>query len=251
MPVDQGGNAVREQLNHLRELQEEDRKIHELQKQRDAIPVKISEMRMSLDTIRMIIEKERAQLNETERFRKEQERELKLQAETLQAAKNKAAKNTKEYNALTREVEIQKKTQQEREEEILKLMNAIEEFSKSIAAHEAEYKKLFDEISAQEKIEQEKMATLDKQLDVIRQSRKTLETKVPAQLLNRYNQIQKKRKDGIAIVGARGGSCMGCHMNLRPQLFNIIIKSTTFEVCPGCNRILFFSPPEEEAQATK
>jgi predicted nucleic acid-binding Zn-ribbon protein len=208
-------------------------------------------MRTSLDAVRLIIEKERAQLNETERFRRDQERELKAQSEMLTAAKNKAAKNTKEFNAVTKELDAQRKTQTEREEEILKLLTAIEEFSKSIASHEAEYKKLFDEIVAREKLENEKMAEFDKRLDTMRQTRKTLEGKVPASLLNRYNQIQKRRRDGVAIVGAQKGSCLGCHMNLPPQLFNIVIKSTTIETCPGCYRILFFQPPEENPEAHK
>lgn len=236
---------MREQLKHLRELQEEDRKIHELQKQRDAIPARISEMRSSLDAVRLIIEKERAQLNETERFRRDQERELKAQAESLLSAKSKAVRNSKEFTAITKELDTQKKTQQEREEEILKLLAAIEEFSKSISSHETEYKKLLEEITAREKLEEEKMADFDRRLEGFRLSRKNIEGKVPVALLNRYNQIQKRRRDGIAIVGARGGSCMGCHMNIPPQLFNIVIKGTTIELCPGCARILFFSPPEE------
>jgi hypothetical protein len=242
---------VREQLKSLRELQEEDRKIHELQRTRDAIPAKISEMRGHLDAIRAILEKERGQLAEAERFRREQEREMKSQAEVLSAAKNKAVRNTKEYSALQREMDTQKKTQQEREEEILKLLAVIEESSRSIAAHEAEYKKLLDEVTSQETAGNAKMAEFDKQLEEMRQRRKSLTQNVPASILARYNNILKRRKDGIAVVGARGGSCLGCNMNLPPQLFNIILRSETVEVCPNCQRILYSSPAEAVPQTTK
>lgn len=241
---------MREQLKSLRELQEEDRKIHELQKTRDAIPAKIREMRGHLEAIHAILEKERAQLSEAERFRREQEREMKLQAESLQAAKNKTTRNTKEYNALQREIEAQKKLQQEREEEILKLLSVIEESSKSIAAHEEEYKKLLEEVTAQEKAGQEKISDLDRKLDAIKLRRKELSQNVSPRILARYNQILQRRKDGIAVVEARGGSCMGCRMRLPPQLFNIIIRSETFEVCPSCYRILYFSPEETSSEVS-
>lgn len=243
---------MRDQLKSLRELQEEDRKIHELQKTRDAIPAKINEMRANLDALHAILEKERAQLSEVERFRREQDREMKAQNETLNNSKNKAARNTKEFNALQREVEAQKKTQQEREEELTKLGSVIEESSKSIAAHEAEYKKLFDEVTEQDRIAREKVTKLDQELTTIRQNRTALAKKLPNLVLARYDQILKRRKDGVAVVGARGGACMGCHMNLPPQLFNTVIKGQTFELCPSCHRILYYDPaPPAEAAAPK
>jgi uncharacterized protein len=242
---------LREQLKALRELQEEDRKIHEVQKARDAIPAKIDEMRGHLDAIYAILEKERTQLSEAERFRREQEREMKAQAESLQVAKSKTVRNTKEYTALQREMESQKKSQEEREEEIIKLLSVIEESSKSIAAHEAEYKKLLEEVTSQEKAGREKMAEFDKKLEGFHSRRKELSAKVPKNILARYDQILKRRKDGIAVVEARGGSCSGCHMHLPPQLFNTIIKSQSVELCPSCHRILFFERPEDAAAAQK
>jgi hypothetical protein len=242
---------LREQLKSLRELQEEDRKLHELQRTRDAIPAKIAEMRVNLEAIQGILEKERAQLGEVERFRREQDREMKAQSESLQASKNKAARNTKEFNALQREVDAQKKSQQDREEELAKLSTAIEESSRSISAHEAEYKKLFDEVTEQENAGREKVAKLDQELQTIRQNRAVLAKKMPSSILARYDQILKRRKDGVAVVGARNGACLGCHMNLPPQLFNTVIKGQTFEMCPSCHRILYYDPPEVAPAAPK
>ena len=49
------------------------------------------------------------------------------------------------------------------------------------------------------------------------------------------------------MAEARSGICTICHVRLRPQVFNTVLKNESIQQCDSCNRILYFIP----AQAPK
>jgi predicted nucleic acid-binding Zn-ribbon protein len=50
------------------------------------------------------------------------------------------------------------------------------------------------------------------------------------------------RRQGIAIAEARDGICTICHVRLRPQVFNNILKNDQIIQCDSCNRIMYHLP---------
>ena len=42
---------------------------------------------------------------------------------------------------------------------------------------------------------------------------------------------------------------MGCHMTLPPQQVNEVLKGDKLNLCPTCQRILYYEAPEEEAES--
>jgi len=69
---------------------------------------------------------------------------------------------------------------------------------------------------------------------------------VDGDLRRRYEMIFSRR-GGVAVVAVRGGTCQGCHMNVPPQLFNLIQRNEQLILCPNCQRMLFWQPEGEEA----
>ena len=65
--------------------------------------------------------------------------------------------------------------------------------------------------------------------------------KLPTALRKRYEMLLDRRA-GIAIVEARQGTCLGCHMHLPPQLFNTLFTAQDVQSCPHCNRMLYLDP---------
>jgi predicted nucleic acid-binding Zn-ribbon protein len=51
-----------------------------------------------------------------------------------------------------------------------------------------------------------------------------------------------RKRNGIAVAEARNGICSVCHVRLRPQVFNTVLKNEAIVQCDSCNRILFFIP---------
>ena len=66
---------------------------------------------------------------------------------------------------------------------------------------------------------------------------------LPAPLRKRY-QMLLDRRQGVAVVEARNGTCLGCNMHLPPQLFNSLFTATEVQACPHCNRLLYLETAE-------
>ena len=55
---------------------------------------------------------------------------------------------------------------------------------------------------------------------------------------SKYSAIRMKR--GLALVPVKNGTCQGCNMNIPPQLFNMIQRGDSIELCGNCNRIIYW-----------
>ena len=67
-----------------------------------------------------------------------------------------------------------------------------------------------------------------------------LTERLPVALRKRYDMLLERR-NGLAVVEARDGACLGCHMHLPPQLFNRLYVAKEVQSCPHCNRLLYLS----------
>jgi predicted nucleic acid-binding Zn-ribbon protein len=239
---------LRSQLKLLEKLQGIDGKIMELESSLRALPQKLKGMQDDLAKVEALLERERGQLAEAERWRREQELELKSDEESLQKSKNKAGvvKNSREYMAMQREIESSRKTNEEREAEILKLMNAVESFKTSIATHEKELDALRSAVKEQEVETNKRVSELQAVVDEQSKGRHDIVKEVKPEYLKRYETIRVRR--GLAVVPARDGYCVGCNMNIPPQLYNILQRGSSLESCPNCNRIIYWEEPAQVSE---
>ena len=65
-----------------------------------------------------------------------------------------------------------------------------------------------------------------------------LAKKVEVTLYRRYEMIRKRK--GTAIAHTTKGTCSACHMQLRPMLFQELLRGDSFSQCPSCNRIIYY-----------
>jgi predicted nucleic acid-binding Zn-ribbon protein len=63
-----------------------------------------------------------------------------------------------------------------------------------------------------------------------------------------------QRRNGVAMAQARDGVCTICHVRLRPQVYNTVLKNEQILQCDHCNRILYHvsvaAPAPDATQAT-
>ena len=87
------------------------------------------------------------------------------------------------------------------------------------------------------------LAKVEAELEAMQERREDLLKELPAGLRKRY-QLLLDRRGGIAVVEARGGACLGCHMHLPPQQFNSLYVAKEVQTCPHCNRLLYIVEQE-------
>jgi predicted nucleic acid-binding Zn-ribbon protein len=239
---------LKEQLKLLEELQRYDARLQEYETGLKALPEKLQALKGDLGKVEAMLERERQQLADAEKFRRDQELELKTNEANIAKSKTKlqGVKTGKDYMAAQREVEATRKTIAEREEEIVKLMDATESYRQKIAAHEGDVAQLREVVAKEEAATNVKLDELRAKIAAEKAERDAAAARVDANVLKRYSTIRMRR--GLAVVPVVKGTCQGCHMSIPPQLFIQLQRGTAIETCPTCNRIIYWDEIMKEQQ---
>jgi len=232
---------VERELETLFEAQKIESMIMEGEQKLLQAPRKLRQMEDQLAGVRGKIEKEKEIVEELEKERRKKEKELEGEKEKIKKLEVKLydVKTNKEYQALLKEIESAKEANDRTEEDVLVLMDKVEDLKKDYESSQTELTKLEKE-SEIEKTEIEKETrSMDEVIAKLTTERDNLLSIVSDNLRTIYN-ILRERRGGIAVTNVRNGVCLGCNMNIPPQLFIEVTKNKQLIQCPSCNRILFF-----------
>jgi uncharacterized protein len=240
---------VRDQLLNLLKLQTCDVKVRELETAAKQLPAKLDPLRRDLAKLQGMLDAERAKLTETENWRKSQQELIDREREALKTAQGKlqASKNSKEFNAASREVENKRKSIQDREGELKKVAEASKASLDQLAVRDADVQKLRDELTQSEAGMADQIASLESQLTEARTARDAARGLVEKNWVKTYDTLSAKR--GYAVAPVVKGVCQGCHMALPPQLNNILARMESIETCPRCGRLVYRKDMLEEPAA--
>ena len=225
----------------LRALQEVDRQRIDSEKERRAITERVEQLTSMLGELEREQTEKRDKLKEAERWYRERERELKEDNEKIKRAQARlnALTKAKEYAAVQREIESLRRGNAQKEEEILKLLAVMDEFK---VAAEEEGKKLETmraELDAEQASTGVRVKELDERLGRLSSDHAGYERDIPPDVLRRYRRIQGAWQ-GMAVVPVNArASCGGCHRQIPPQLYNILLRQDSLESCPYCSRFVY------------
>ena len=152
---------------------------------------------------------------------------------------------SREHQALLKEIEENKRLFKETEERILLFLEQIEQLEKEVTA--------LDNLCAGEiQLLAEVNETVEKEIKRIEVTKKSVTLQrekeageLHASHLKRYAMLLNRR-DGLAVVAINDSVCQGCFMTLPPQQVNEVRKGDKMNLCPTCQRILYFKVEEEE-----
>jgi predicted nucleic acid-binding Zn-ribbon protein len=233
-------------LKLLEELQGIDLKLDTWRGEKDALLAEIEVLEKKLEGILTSID-----LKNTELVTIEEEKlglEANLAAETDNIEKSEVRlrdiKTQKEYQAVSKEIATAKKIKAEMEEQLLQKIALAEEIKASVLEIEENSKTMTVQVASQKAEIQAKIEQLESGIVKDIATRQSAIKNLPASVLKRYDMLREKRQ-GIAVVEARNGSCLGCNMNLPPQVYNNLFKAESLIACPHCQRLLFLRQDEE------
>ena len=147
-------------------------------------------------------------------------------------------KTNKEYQIFLREVDDNKKRKDVFETEFLEYLDTKEEIKESVQESEKEYNLLKEQIEAEQK-NIEKKSTDDRELlDEYLTQQNEIGKRLDSSLMKRFAKISKMNQ-GLAVVNVKNEICMGCFMNIPPQLYIEVQRENSLILCPQCSRILY------------
>jgi len=233
------GHEVREQLVLLLQLQRSDARVRELQAAVTQLPSRLDPLRRDLAKLQGMLDAERAKLDETNTWRKAQQEIIDRERDALKQAQSKfqASKNTKEFNASSREVENKRKAIGDREIELKKVNEAAIQTTAQLAARDADVEALRSELTGNEAAMSGQLDGLKAELAEATAARDAARAQVAIQWIKIYDTVSAKR--GYAVAPVIKGVCQGCHMALPPQLNNILARMESIETCPRCGRLVY------------
>ncbi len=232
---------IKQDIEALVKLQEAETQIVRLNAVLIKIETEKEKLSVQLNQFKNALEENKEKLLKARSACKDIEREIQVVDDRIVKSNEKLrmVKTNKEYTLFLREVDDTKKRKDVLETELLELLDKKEEMEKIVQESEKEFDLLKDQIEAQQKdIEKKSTDDRDRLNKYLAQQNKIGKT-MEASLINRFARISKMN-NGSAIVRVENEVCMGCFMNIPPQLFIEVQRGNSLISCPQCSRILYY-----------
>jgi predicted nucleic acid-binding Zn-ribbon protein len=230
-----------EELETLCAMQKLDTQLIENERKRAEAPKRLAELEQDLQKAKDKITKQKEIIDELDKERRRKEKDLDAEKERIKKVQAKLyeIKTNKEYQAVLKETEAAQAANDKTEEEIILLLERIEELRRDYEASMAYVKKRDKEVEAEKKELEKEMSSIESLVADLKKERDALLIKVSGEAKAHYKVLMEKRS-GLAVVNVRNGVCLGCYMNIPPQLFLEVTKNARLITCPSCNRIFCY-----------
>ena len=236
---------MRKKLMLLAELQAIDLKIDSFKGEREGMVQEQDLLDSRVAEAESGIALKKAELASVEEEKLGLEEGLALEVENISRSEGriKEIKTQKEYQAVSKEITAARKQKAEVEEQILQKIARIEELKAEVGGLEENLASLQENVAEQKGEIQAKIDSLDKGIVSDTAAREEIVKGFSSSVIRRYTMLREQRR-GLAVADARDGSCLGCNMNLPPQLYNSLFRCDDLITCPHCQRILFLRQEE-------
>ncbi len=234
--------SVKNQIRLLTKLQAILSEKGELSLKLDEMPQKIQQLDAEKEQFLQELEDHTTQLEELRKKYRDMEMETQLNSDniTKSDARLRIVKTNKEYQAILKEIEEIHKTNSSIEDEMLAYLEEIETVQKTASTRQDDYKKFEGRVKNERDDLEKETQDINLRMDAIAARYEEVLKDVDAGYLNRFNMIFAYKPDHMAVVPAIGEVCMGCNMNIPPQMYNDLQREDKLRMCPHCQRIIYW-----------
>jgi len=206
----------------------------------DKVPLRISEVDVPFKKAKAEWEKMKLKTDAAAKKKKDREKALEDAQEKIKKmrARTSDIKNNKEYQAHLKEIESSEKEIATVEEHILQSMTEIDATQKEQQEFGENVKREEEKILGFKKELEADVLRLEQELSRMKEERAVMVAQIDADTYNMYLKLLRNGK-GVAVARAEDNICLGCDMNIPPQLTLEIRKGSELVQCPQCYRILY------------
>jgi predicted nucleic acid-binding Zn-ribbon protein len=232
--------TVEQKLKALYELQTIHTKIDRIRQVRGELPMEVADLEDDVAGLETRIQKIKNELDDLEDdivTRKNLIKEAQANIKRYEAQLN-DVKNNREYDAISKEVEIQGLDIQVSEKKI-------REYGFEISSKTQIYEKALADLEGRQKDLDAKRAELgtitsetEKEETELNNQAESATKNIEERLLTAYNRLRHNAKNGLAVVTIQRDSCSGCFNQIPPQRQSDIRQRKKIIVCEHCGRIL-------------
>jgi len=152
-----------------------------------------------------------------------------------------AVKTNQEYHAVQKEIGFAEGEIKTIEDKILELMVQADDLTATLKRADADLAAEQKAVEADRRAMATELAAMKASLERIAGERAEVMRGLDAHVLAIF-ELVLRRRNGVAVAQARDGICTLCHVRLRPQVFNTILRNDQIIQCDSCQRILYHVP---------
>lgn len=242
-----------EQIRRLVALQHVDDAIHAVKTELKTAPQEVEDLSRRF----AVQEEQRNRVLDKLQHLKEQQKRLDADIEDdstrIKKSKSKLMQvgNTREYQAVVREMDTMERQNRSREEERVALQEERNIQEGNLKEVDETWTALKAELEVKQANLADRLAEADGKLGELEKKRAVTGSEVPAPVLSRYEFIRRRLEHPV-IVPVDNGVCTGCHIAIPPQVFIELQRGQQILSCPNCQRLIYwdhhFQDPEAEAK---
>lgn len=232
--------TVAQRLGALEALQKIDSEMDEIRKVRGALPDEVADLEDEIAGYQTRVDKFKGEVSDLEANIADHRTQIKNSEALIKKYEEQQmnVRNNREYDAITKEMELQTLEIQISEKRIKEAFAKIEikkgevertEGELNERAKDLDLKKSELEVLIQESEDDEKRLVAE---------REKAAGNIEERLLNSYNKLRDNARNGLAVVAVSRGACGGCFNVVPPQRQADIREKRKIIVCEHCGRIL-------------
>lgn len=248
--------TVAEKLKHLYELQTIDSQLDEIAILRGELPVEVQDLEDEIEGLENRKAKIQGSVDELEATISKHEAAIQESQSLMERYSSQLdnVKNNREYEALVKELEMQRLDVQLAEKRIGQASKEARLMQDKLAATGERIEKKQKDLAIKQKELEEIISKTDKDEKELSKKAEKARGNIEERLLKAYDRIRHNYRNGLSVVTVERDSCGGCFNRIPPQIQLEISLQKNIIACEHCGRILVddviagkATPSEEQA----
>ena len=211
--------TVAQKLESLVKLQSIDNKLDELKKLRGDLPDEVQDLEDEIEGYKTRLNRFNSELEDLQNSIKESKEGIKTSEKLIAKYKEQQmnVRNNREYDAITKEMELQELEIQICEKRIREGQDQISLKSEEIEKTNELITNRSADLEIKKKELEELMSESQEEEDKLMGEREKASKKIDEKLLVYYNKLRANLSNGLAVVTVRRGAAEGCNIVIPPQ----------------------------------
>jgi predicted nucleic acid-binding Zn-ribbon protein len=238
---------IQDQIGILVEVQSVDVEILQADRQITALSNEVAGLDQAVAAHEAQVNAEKKVLEDLRKAYRELESESKISAEMIVKSNEKlrAVKTNKEYQSILKAIEDIRKKNSNIEDQMIEQLETIETAEKAVKKKEGELAQLVQSCREKKEIFAARAQRERQAVATLNEKKAQISAKADPKIITLLDDVKKKVR-GMPVVPAVQAICMGCHMNIPPQLFNELQRYDEIRFCPHCHRIIYWQAKDSE-----
>jgi hypothetical protein len=159
--------------------------------------------------------------------------------------KLRAVKTNKEYQSILKEIEEIKKKNSDIEDRMIALLDQIESQEDAVKQSQTQLAGFVQMCNQKKTGIADQIQQHEQAVEQLNEKKSQIRISADPKISTILDNVKSKVR-GMAVAPVEQAVCMGCHLNIPPQLYNELRRYDELRFCPHCSRIIYWKEKDND-----